>query len=364
MGKLDNGFDMTKFDADTRQTKRNVGSISLATGSGVPFAIPKTGFLAKVWVMADITQTITLGGGTAVVDPILGIYGVMSRVVLALGGSKTIYNLSGVAGSIVQANQYDAFVAEESALLVSPAHSAKVYAAGVAAGANTWRIPLLIPVTPNDTEMSGGFLNMYESLQSTLTLTMPGALYSLTAGVGPVLTTGAATAVATSGQFNIAIESFEIPKNPAARPPVNFLHILTESQKGITGAGDMDILHPISNVYLQIIHQVVHNAAANSLFVDNVRLIGQQSRYWYDLSQQFSLTDARYRNKRDQREGVFVTDLFYQGETGNGGWRDVFDGKSVTEFKSVITLNSGITLGTNPYVRTILRQLEPIQVDG
>src|SRR5690349_3336622 len=101
MGRLDQGFDITAFDAETRQTKRSVGSISLATGSGVPFPIPKTGFLSKVWLMADVAQTTTLGGGTAVVDPILGIYGLFNRVVCALSGSKTIYNLTGRGGSIV-----------------------------------------------------------------------------------------------------------------------------------------------------------------------------------------------------------------------------------------------------------------------
>lgn len=361
MGRLDQGFDITAFDADTRQTKRSVGSIPYLTGSGIPFPIPKTGFLSKIWLMADITQVTALGGGTAVVDPILGIYGAFNRIVTALSGSKTIYNLTGRGAAMVSSIWGDGFVPEESGLAVAPAHSALVYAAGVVSG--VWRIPVLIPVTPNDLEMIGGFLNMYEAVQATVTCTFPPALYSLVPGQAPILTTGAATVVASSGQVNVAMESYEIPRGDGAKPPVNFLHILTEDTKAIGAVGDMTIDHPISNLYLQILHQVVHNGASNTMFVDNHKVVGQRSRLWYDLTQQAFLTDARWRNKRDMREGVLVSDFFYQGETNQGGWRDVIDGRSVTEFQSIITINGAATLGANPFVRTIRRQLEPILTD-
>jgi hypothetical protein len=251
-----------------------------------------------------------------------------------------------------------AFVPEQSGIVAAdPAQSAKVYAFPTTSG--VWRIPLLIPVTPNDLEMIGGFLNMYEAVQATVTVTFPAALYSTVAGVAPILTTGAATVVASSGQVNVAMESFEIPRNEASRPPVNFLHILTESVKGITAVGDQIIDHPISNLYLQILHQVVCNAISDTTVVDNHKVIGQRSRLWYDMTQQAFLTDSRFRNGRDQKAGVFVSDFFYQGFVNNGGWRDVIDGRAVTEFQTYITINASATLGTNPIVRTVLRQLEP-----
>lgn len=361
MGRLDQGFDITAFDADTRQTKRSVGSIPFLTGSGVPFPIPKTGFLSKIWLLADITQVTTLGGGTVVLDPILGIYGVFNRIVAALSGSKTIFNLTGKGANMVNSQYGDAFVPEQSGLAADPAHSAKVYAAGLVSG--VWRVPVMIPVTPNDLEMIGGFLNMYEAVQATVTCTFQPALYSLTPGAAPILSTGAATVVASSGQINVAMESYEIPRGDGAKPPVNFLHIFTEDTKAIGATGDFTVDHPISNLYLQILHQVVYNGASNTIGVDNHKVVGQRSRLWYDLTQQAFLTDARFRNKRDQREGILTSDFFYQGETNLGGWRDVIDGRSVTEFQSILALNSGITLGTNPFVRTVRRQLEPVITD-
>lgn len=361
MGKLDSGFDMSAFDAETRQNKRNVGSIGYLTQSGYPFAIPKTGFLSKIWLLADTVFTVTLGGGTAVLDPINGAYGIYQKIVASLNGSKTVFNASGPGAAIVNQIMNDKFVPEESGIIAgAPAHAAKVYAAGVGAGANTWRVPLCIPITPNDSEMMGGFLNMYEAVQATLTLNLANPVYSLTAGASPILVTGAATVAITSGQINVAIESFDMPKSKEAYPPMNMLHIITEQTQAIAAAGDVTINHPISNIYLQIMHQLVHNGAANSMFIDNAKLVAQRSTTWYDQSQQAFLTDQRYRYKRDLGAGIVVMDLFNQGEANYGGWRDVIDGRAVSEFQSIITLNSGITLGSNPFMRTLLRQLEPV----
>ena len=359
MGKLDNGIDLTAFTAETRQNKRNVGTISPSTGSGSPFLIPKTGFLQKVWILADINVTVTLGGGTAVVDPINDIYGLLGRITVSLGGTKTTFNTSGVGARMIQNISKDGFIPENSGYGTPPAHAARVHAAGYGAGAQNWRFALPIPIAPNDIEMVGGFLNMFEAIHAYLTLTM-NPLYSLVPGTSPTLVTGAATVTLNSGNYNIAVESFELPQKESAYPPMNMLHSIIEQNVPLTAVGDLAITHPVSNIYMQLLYQVVHNGAANSLFVDALKFVGRRALVWYDMSNQYLLADQRQRYGHDLPPGQFVLDLFHQGEANLGGFRDMLDGKAVSELQTILTIGSGATIGSNAFVRVIQRQLEPV----
>lgn len=359
MGRLDKGYDMTAFTAETRQNKRNVGSVLLSSGGNQPFLIPKTGFLQKLWLLANVDITVTLGGGTASLDPILGIWGMLNRITVSLGGTKTTWNTSGYGAYMMDLIRSDGFVPTRSGLAVDPAHSARVYNAPNTTGNVRFALP--IPVAPNDEEMVGGFLNLYEAVNAYLTLQFPTSLYSLVAGTGPFLTTGAATVVAgATARFDVATETFELPQNPAAYPPQNMIHTVIEQVQPITGVGDTFIQHPISNIYMQILYQIVHNSVPNSMFVDGMKFTGRRSLVWYDQNNQYLLSDIRDRYNHDLDAGVFVNDFFYQGRSNYGGFRDMIDGASVSELQTTITIGSGATIAGQNFARYIQRQLEPI----
>lgn len=351
---------MTDFDLKTRQTKRSYGSIALPGGAGVPFPMPKTGFLAKITGCVDGTMTVTLGGGTAVLDPILGPWGIFSRLILSINGSKQVYNLDGLGAYGLLTTLGEALQPDDGLINTPYAHAAQVYAAGVGAGANTWKLPFVIPVAPNDDELLGGFINMYDALQATLVVQMPGAVYSLVAGVAPILVTGAAVA-SFAGNLKITAETFDLPAQAvASNPPGGFLHTLNMQQFPLAGTGEQQYKLENEGVYLSVLHHVAMNGISTSLTVDQLALGSQYSYKHYDMEKQFVLTEQRLRYKRDLPPGWFIHDLFYQGDVNLGGWRDVFDAATVSDFRTFVTITPGATLGTNPAVRVISRVLEPV----
>jgi len=351
---------LTPFDAATRQTKRSYGSISLPSGSGVPFSMPKTGFLGKITLNLAGTMTVTLGGGTAVLDTLLGPWGILNRIILSINGSKQVYNTDGLM-SYGLLNTLGQGLTPNDGLNPTPeGHAASVYAAGVAAGANVWALPFVIPVAPNDDELLGGFINMYDALQASLTLTTPGAMYSTVAGVAPILVTGAAVA-SFAGNANVTAETFDIPSEQlGAVPPGGFLHVVNQAQQGVSNTGEQTIKIENDGVYLQILHHLGLNGAGTSTNFDRLALGSQFSYKHYDMEKAFVLWEQRMRYKRDLPAGFLDHALFYQGLVNLGGWRDVFDAATVADFRSFLTISSGATLGTNPTIRTLTRILEPV----
>ena len=351
---------VTPFDLATRQTKRSYGSIQLPAQAGVPFPMPKTGFLSKVTALVSGTMTVTLGGGTAVIDPVLGAWGFFSRIILAINGSKQVYNIDGLGCYGFMTLQSSNSQPDYGMIVTPYGHSASVFAAGVGAGANIWKVPFVVQVAPNDDELLGGFINMYDALQATLTLQQPGALYSLTPGIAPVLVTGAATAV-FSGVAKISAETFDLPlEQIKATPPGGFLHTINQTQIGLANTGEQQIKLDNEGVYLQILHHMSLNGLGTSVQFDQLALGSQFSYKHYDMESQFVLTQQRLMYGRDLPPGFALIDLFYQGLPNLGGWRDVFDASTVSDFRSFVTITPSATLGTNPTLRTYSRVLEPV----
>ena len=351
---------LTPFDAATRQTKRSYGSIDLTNSSGVPYAMPKTGFLGKITLNVGGTMTVTLGGGTAALDPILGPWGILNRIVLSINGSKQVYNADGLMSYGLLNTLGEALTPDDGLNPTPAAHAASIYSVPVAAGANAWALPFVIPVAPNDDELLGGFVNMYDALQASLTLTKPGAMYSTVPGVAPVLVTGAAVAT-FAGQAGVTAETFDIPAEQlAAFPPGGFLHVINQTQQGISNVGEQTVKLENEGVYLQILHHLALNGAGSSTAFDALALGSQFSYKHYDMTKAFVLWEQRMRYKRDLPAGFLDHNLFYQGDVNMGGWRDVFDAATVADFRSFITISSGATLGTNPTIRTLTRLLEPV----
>ncbi len=350
----------TSFDLATRQTKRSYGSIQLPSQAGVPFPMPKTGFLSKVTVAVSGTMTVTLGGGTAVIDPILGPWGFFSRIILAINGSKQVYNIDGLGSYGFTAMSAHNAQPDNGMIPTPYPHSALVYAAGVGAGANTWKLPFVIPVAPNDDELLGGFINMYDALQATLTVQQPGAMYSLTPGIAPILVTGAAVA-AFAGAAKVNAETFDLPLQAVqANPPGGFLHTVNQTQVGLANTGEQQIKLDNEGVYLQVLHHMALNGIATSTQFDALALGSQFSYKHYDMESQFVLSQQRLMYGRDLPPGFVVTDLFYQGLPNLGGWRDVFDASTVSDFRAFVTITPGAVLGSNPTLRTYSRVLEPV----
>lgn len=356
MGSLTRAI--SAFDENTRQNLRDIPSITI-TGNRGQAILPKTGFLARIHCHVNGTLTVVLGGGTAALD-VLGPWNLFNRVRAAINGGKEVYSVSGPGAHWVHLLQNWKYVPDESGLASNPAHSALVFAAPTASGANTWDFGFTIPIAPNDDEMLGGFIVQTEAAQSTLTFDFNQTISSLSATVAPVLVTGAATATFT-GTVTPLVETFDIPPDQTLWPPVQALHIINENVQPIAQTGDQIIDLLKDNIYLQVIHHLVANAVPASTIFDRAKIAVQRSVFPYDLPARNMLQLQRYRYGRDLPAGLLVHDFFDQGSPNYGSFRDVIAAVDLTEFQSIVSISSGTTLGSVARVTSISRMLEPLK---
>lgn len=352
---------ISPFDENTRQNLRDIPSINI-TGSRGQAILPKTGFLARIHCHVNGTLTVVLGGGTAALD-VLGPWNIFNRVRTAINGGKEVYSVSGPGAHWVHLLQNYKYVPEDSGLSVIPAHSAAVYSVPTAAGANVWDFGFTIPIAPNDDEMLGGFIVQTEAAQSVLGFDFNianGSVASLLPSVAPVLVTGAATATFT-GAITPLVETFDIPPDRTLWPPVQALHIITENVQAIAQTGDQFVDLLKDNIYLQIYHHLVANAAPSSLIFDRAKVAVQRSVFPYDIPARSLLQLQRYRYGRDLPAGLLVHDFFDQGAPNYGSFRDVIAAMDLTEFQSIVSISAGTPLGSVARVTTISRMLEPLK---
>jgi hypothetical protein len=278
---------------------------------------------------------------------------------LQANSGTDVYNTSGF-GSYLQAiafgpgknNQPDShgLAATISTL------SEQVYQAPVAAGANTWDFGNTIPVALNDMSELGLILLQNEVTSVALALEYANAIYSTTAGVAPVLVTGAAT-VTLTGTVTPLLETFMVPVDPAARPDLGWLHQILESRQVVAATGDNTINLIRENIYLGIVLYMLLANTRNGTDLDRLRLVLNASDTPYDFYKRQLIQLQRYRYGRDLPLGTFFIDLFNQGIPGLGDERDAPNGKATSELQLIATIATGATITATSTLNTITRQM-------
>jgi hypothetical protein len=346
----------TPFGRATRQNLRQIDTLDFQLGGIVSRAIPRVGYLARIYLTFSGTLNVNLGGGTATLDQ-LGPWNMLSRLRVAANSGQDIYSLSGWMTYLLNqvANGADWDISDPE-VTAARNYSPSIYAAGVASGNNNWRVPFIIPVALNEMSEAGVILLQNELSLTQLLLQCAPAIYNTAPTVAPVVVTGGATATLT-GVFTPVVEYFAVPADEKARPDILWLHQCLEFTQPIAAVGDQQVNLLRDNIYLQILHSVILNGALNSTAIERLRLVINQSDTPYDLPLQSYLTLSRHRYHRDLPDGTFIHDLFYQGFPGFGGERDLLNGRATSELQSILTVASGTTLGSNPRIITATRQL-------
>lgn len=351
------------FEAATRKLIAPMSGLAFTPGSAASGKsqdnIPPSGLLARIHLSITAVATVTLNAGTAALDW-SGPWSSLSKIRVTTPGGLDQFALSGFATylqNIIERYQREF---ESAQVATAPSNfAARVYVAPTAAGANTWEFGLTIPVALNEREALGLLMMQNSASAFQLQCEFNTTGYSTTAGQAPVLVTGAAV-VAYTGTITPVIESFAVPEDrDIPLPPADFAHTYKEFTRSISGVGEMEV--PITDRYrfLSILHHVVMNNTPNSADVDSIAL---------SFSSTFKPTVEPNRMKlRRQHEmygralpnGVFVHDFLNQGIPNFGTFRDTVQGEKVSDLKSLITVGSGATLGTNASrVLTVTRQLQ------
>lgn len=350
----------TPFGQNTRQNMRPMNSLTFTGGGRESQPIPRVGYLARIFYHFSGTLTVTLGGGTAALDA-HGPYNTFNRVRVLANSGQDIYSTTGYGNFLVNKCQigqmnYD----PEDSGFATVAIDDRVFAAPTAAGANTWEFGLVVPISLSQESELGLVLLQNEMAQTTFALEYNASVFSTTALVAPVLVTGAATATLT-GTITPMLEYFSVPADPNARPDISWLHQVLEFAQPIASTGDQQINLLRDSLYVDILHEVVLNATPDTLNVDKWRLLINQSDTPYEFLNRLGAQAQRFWFHQDLPDGVITYPLFNQGVPGFAGERDLINGRATSELQSIVTIATGATLGTNPGISTITRQLVKLQ---
>lgn len=343
------------FGQNTRQTFIPTNPITYTQGQPVSIGLPRVGYLARIHWHFSGTLTVTLGGGTAALD-VLGPWNLINRIRCIANSGQDIYSTTGYGNFLVEVTRGPRGFAPQNSGFYNPGYNTRVFAAATASGANTWEWGLTIPVALNEESEYGLVLLQNEMSQVQFATEFNASIFSLTATAAPVLVTGAATATLT-GTITPTLERFSVPADDMARPDITWLHQTLEFTQPVTNTGDNTINLYRDNIYVDLIHFLILNNAPDTLDIDRWRLQFNQSDVIYDFFNRPGLQLQRRRYDFDLPVGVVTYPLMDQGLAGFGDERDLVNGRATSELSSLITVASAATLGTNPRVSTIVRQL-------
>lgn len=351
------------FNRSTRQNFLAGPTITYAAGGSAQSQLPKVGLLRRIFVLFSGTMTITLGGGTAVLGQEAP-FSLIQRLQLVANGNTNVFDTSGWGGMV--ASLFSAFgfsgfggrpVVPDSATAPGPAatgFSALNYAAGVSAGANTWRFAIEIPLGLADDwrPPQGLILAAAPDTQLTLNVNFGATLYSTVAArTVPVLVTGAATAALT-GTITPLVEFFTIPASPADYPDLRRVHTWSEvGPQTIAANGPQPVLIGRGNTIMRLVHIVHTNTLPDSTNVTGRTLSYNQNEIPYATSLQADAVIQRKRYVRDLPDGTYVWDLWNSGTP-----RDAVNTLNLNELISTLTL-SGATIAGTSDIRTLVEQL-------
>lgn len=351
------------FNRATRQNILAAPPIAYAAGQTLYSILPKVGLLKRVILLFTGTQTITLGGGTAVLGAEAP-FSLLTRIRLTANGNTALFDCSGYGAMI--ASLFGAYGfggiggrprIVDSATVPGPAaaaFSAANFAAGVSAGANTWNFALEIPLGLSDDWRDPIGLVLAAAPDTVLQIeaTFGSTLFSTVAArTTPVTVTGAATAALT-GTLTPYVEFFTIPRDQADYPDLRRIHTWSEQgPQAIVANGDQDVVLQRGNTLQRIVHLVYTNSVFDGTNVSGRELRFNQNEIPYKVNRQLDAYVQRERMVRDMPDGVYIWDLW-----NTTGIRDAINTLNLNDLTSRLTL-AGATIAGVSDIRTLTEQL-------
>jgi hypothetical protein len=344
---------LAPFRAGTRQRFAFVNSVAHSVGATLsPIELPRVGMLSRI--ILQFRGTVSFSATGTMAD--LGPWNLLSRVqVNANIGSASIVDLSGFGAFMLQPFIEEVgYRPDLSGMGTNAAPSTDIHAAGVAAGNNTWALSWILPIGANTgNQFDLGLVNL-QAPETRVTVN---------------LTTGALTDPATNlGSFTSAnwfvyYEYYEIPDpSKYALPPLALVRAIEETQ-AITGTGDTIYTVPRQGVLLQLIHRVTLNAARldTPSGWDSVKIRFNKTDTVYNADRQPWRLIERARYGLQVLTGVYAWDFWHAAQdVAQGDTRDAIDSEELSTLESILTVNSGATLGSNNNFLSSIRRIVQI----
>jgi hypothetical protein len=356
----------------TRQNFLPVQSIDYAAGDTKVQRLPQVGLLARVILIFEGTMTVTLNGGTAALGAEAP-FSLIQRLRLVANGNTNLFDCSGYGALIAALKSAYGFAGYggrprilDSATVPGPASStfsAVNYAAGVNAGANTWRFGLEIPLKIADDwrDPIGMVLAAAPDTVLELHVTWGATLYQAAASRSVPVDTDAgalATAALTNAKLYPFVEYFTVPASESDYPDLRRLHLWNEQgPQVIAAAGDQDVVLQRGNTLKRVLHIAWTNSAADATNISQLELRFNQSEVPYSMRRLLIAYLQRQRNVRDLPDGVYEHDLW-----NSSTFRDAINTLNLNEVTSRLIVGTGATIAGTSDIRTLTEQL--VQLTG
>jgi hypothetical protein len=341
------------FLNQTRQQFTELAAQTITPGQRLYFQLPPVGLLSRLFLWVKGTTTVTPGTGTAALSD-RGAANFIKRVKLLANSGSAIYDVSGYGTHII--NNILSFGTSPDKTLFDRSISAEVYGSGVNSGANDWRFCYQIPIAINQRDPIGMILLQNEATQLTLEVEfndIKGANNLL----APIVVTGDATAT-FSGICGCNMEYFTVPRETADRPALNVVHQWLEQQDAITSTGENPKSMLRGNTYMRLAHYLTLGNALSSA-VDKLKIVYNTSETPYIINEMTQLALQRSRYGMDLPKGTYVWDWYMSnGLVGLGTSRDFINSANVTQFESILDIDSSATVTAGQsYINTLTEQL-------
>jgi hypothetical protein len=355
-------LDMSRFEMATRQAFLLQNTIPFVDSAPQFITLPQVGLLAKIRLLVSGTTTTAAASSATRKAYIPAPFSIVRRLILRSSEGADIYNTSGWGNYLF--NRTNKFMGDyavnDNSLVIptapTPDPFPRYFSDGGDLGASAttnWRFMLSIPVSLGPRSLTG-----------LLMMQNPGVQFQLEIQWGTVtdLYTTTGTVTLTNVQAIPEIEIFHLPENFDDDPDLGFARNIIEELTPFTNTGDVPYVAPLSHIYMKLLHMVENNSLPIDMSkVNTLKLQYAQTQVAYNMKPDIHLWRQRQRYGMDLPPGLYVHDLGMPDELPEfPGPRDWIDTGFITDFKSIINIDSSTSL-VSAQLRTIRDTLAPTE---
>lgn len=321
------------FEQATRQKFFQMPTLTRPAGGGQlqVAELPKTGFLARIYLRISVTTA-----GTITTSNAAGICSAIRRVRLYTNGSTDIFNTSGV-GNFYLLQNFQELEGVNGRQVQNQGNTAPLTA-------TTYNLDMVIPVMLNLHDPIGMIMLQNEQLQLILSVEWE-------SDAGVILTGGGTISAGTAIPY---IEFFTPPVDPRSYPNLSVIHQIVEDQISLAATGDYQYVAPRGSTYLQLLFAYGVGVAPADNWSKAIMRVNQND-ILYPMTPELMTMIMSYRQNLTRVLGVIPFDFLASDGLGTYlSARDYINSGALTDFQMVLTATATGTL----YV--IRRMLAPL----
>jgi len=326
---------MLPFRSGTRQRIRQIKSAQSisALGGSTTFTLDRVGMLNYLVIVLRSTVTLSAGGAFATLGP----WSMIDRVKVNLNlGNMTLVDMSGY--TLYQFNKalFRGF-APDGGGNYTPATD--TFAAGVSNGANSWVLPLIIPISANPgSEFDTGLVNLQApEVQVDVQVSL--------AAAGSTFVTNFSSIASTTVELYQCY--FDLPRPGApVQLPLGQIVRSVETTIPVTATGETNYTVERQGQLLQFISTFIANGSRSN-GLDRVKLIANINDTIYDMPATLNRFKYQMDYSAPADTGIFNLDLWHARESpSSGDSRDLINTEVLTTLQWDPVVSSGTTLGS------------------